>query len=158
MNEPRDLYSDKHLAASSGRLRTRWIILAAVTVPLLALFVWSMIRRIQWVSMASVIAAGVFSVFWIDLFCMPEIHYRKLVITALTGRNHVQAMEFSRMEPDPVMTDGVPCRALIFLGEPDKHGSREQLYYLDQSLPLPELTPGQTYTLKYSGRIIIGIG
>ena len=154
---PKDLYTEKALAEVSRRLSSRWIVLAAVVVPLLALFVWSMIRRIKWVSMASVIAMGVFAIFWIDLFCLPRLRYRKLVVSALSGRSHTETLEFSHLEPDPCLVDGVPCRSLIFLGKPDKHGSREQLFYLDQNLPTPELEAGKCYTVKYTGRTIIGL-
>ncbi len=154
---PKDLYTEAMLAEINGRLRNRWIVLAAVAVPLLAVLVVSVIQRVKWVSMASAVAVGVFAVFWIDLFCIPRLRYRKLVTEALTGRSHVEALEFSHLEPDPCMVDGVSCRSLIFLGKPDKHGSREQLFYLDEKLPLPELEAGRSYTVKYTGRTIIGL-
>ena len=53
------------------------------------------------------------------------------------------------------MVDGVSCRGLIFLGEPDKHGIREQRYYWDNQLPLPAFRPGEAITLKYTGKNII---
>ena len=153
----KDLYTDNHLSAINGKLHKRWLLLAIIAAPMIALLIWSLTTRTQWLSSLSLILLGFFAIFWIDLFCLPQIRHRRLIVNALTARNHTETKEFARMEPDSVMTEGVPCRALIFLGEPDKHGSREQLFYLDQSLPLPSLTPGQTYTIKYSGKIIIGI-
>ena len=154
---PKDLYTEEMLAEINGRLKNRWIVLAAVTVPLLAVLVVSVIQRVKWVSMASAVAIGVFAIFWIDLFCVPRLRYRKLVTEALTGRSHVETLEFSHLEPDPCMVDGVSCRSLIFLGKPDKHGSREQLFYLDEKLPLPELEAGRSYAVKYTGRTITGL-
>ncbi len=154
---PKELYTEEMLAEINGRLRSRWIILAAVVIALLVVFIVSLIQRMKWVSMVSAVAIGVFSVFWFDLFCAPRLHHRKLVTEALNGRSHTETLEFSHMEPDPCMVDGVSCRSLIFLGKPDKHGSREQLFYLDQSLPLPELEKGKSYTVKYTGRTIIGL-
>ena len=156
-NAPKDLYSPEILSGIGRQLKKRWIILAIVVVPLLIVFIFSMIQRIKWLSMASVVLAGAFAIFWIELFCVPKIRYRSLVRTALSGRHHVQTMEFSRVDPDPCLVDGVSCYSLIFLGEPDRHGSRERLFYLDRSLPLPELVPGRNYDVRYSGRTIIGI-
>ena len=154
---PKPLYTGEMLSEINGRLKSRWIVLAAVAVPLLAVLVVSVIQRVKWVSMASAVAVGVFAVFWIDLFCIPRLRYRKLVMEALGGRSHTETLEFARMEPDPCMVDGVPCCSLIFLGKPDKHGSREQLFYLDLNLPVPELEEGKSYALKYTGRTIIGL-
>ena len=61
------------------------------------------------------------------------------------------------MEPDRSVVEGVACRSLIFLGDPDRHGSREMLLYWDQELPLPEMEAGRAYTVWYTGRNIIGI-
>ena len=64
---------------------------------------------------------------------------------------------FSRVTAEISSVDGIPCRSLIFLGDPDKHGSREMLLYWDRELPVPDLEPGTVYTVKYTGRNIIGI-
>ena len=154
---PKDLYTGEMLAEINRRLSSRWIVLAAVVVPLLTVLVVSMVQLTKWLSMVSVILAGFFSIFWIDVFCVPRLRYRKLVVSALEGRSHTETLEFARMEPDPCMVDGVSCRSLIFLGKPDKHGSREQLFYLDRNLPVPELEPGRSYTVRYTGRTIIGL-
>lgn len=154
---PADLYSREYLSDISDQLKKHWLVLAAVAGPLLAVFVFSMIRRTEWLSMVSAVLAGCFAVFWIDLFCVPRLRYRKLVVSALTGRNHTRTLEFSRMESDPCLVDGVPCRSLFFLGDPDKHGSREQLFYLDLKIPAPELVEGRYYTVKFTGRTIIGL-
>lgn len=155
--EPRDLYSPAILSDISGRLNRRWLVLAVVALPLLALFIFSMISRIRWLSMVSAVVLGFFAVFWIDLFVIPALRYRNLVRNALTGRAHVKTLEFARMDPDPCQVDGVSCRSLIFLGEPDRHGSREQLLYLDRAVPLPDLQPGQSYAVRFSGRTITGL-
>ena len=55
------------------------------------------------------------------------------------------------------MVEGVACSSLIFLGDPDRHGSREMLLYWDQELPMPELKAGDVYTVRYTGRNITGI-
>ena len=116
-----------------------------------------MIARIQGLAIASACLAGCFAIFFADLFCAPLVHYRRLVRSALNGRNHEKAMEYVRTEPDRSVVDGVACSSMIFLGDPDKHGSREMLLYWDRELPVPDLEPGTVYTVKYTGRNIIGI-
>ena len=151
------LYTDQSYLDIQRQLNRRFTLLAAVLVVLLGLFFWAMITRIEWLAMVSACVAGCFAVFFTGLFCTPLVRYRRLIRSALSGRNHEKAMEFDRMEPDTSVVDGVACRSLIFLGDPDKHGSREMLLYWDRELPVPDLEPGTVYTVKYTGRNIIGI-
>ena len=53
---PKELYTEEMLAEINGRLRSRWIILAAVVIALLVVFIVSLIQRVKWVSMASAVA------------------------------------------------------------------------------------------------------
>ena len=152
-----NLYSDQSYHTVDRQLKRRLVLLFAVLAVLLGIFVWAMIARIQGLAIASACLAGCFAIFFADLFCAPLVHYRRLVRSALNGRNHEKAMEYVRTEPDRSVVDGVACNSMIFLGDPDKHGSREMLLYWDRELPVPDLEPGTVYTVKYTGRNIIGI-
>ena len=155
MNE---LYSAEMLASLNGKLKKRWILVGVVSALLLAGFVWSVVIRVEWLSIALLVLLGVFLIFFIEMFCRPLLDYRKLLVTALSGRSHDRVMEYVRTEPDTSSVDGVSCISLIFLGDPDKHGSREQLLYWDEEIPLPALQEGQSYTVRFTGRNIIAIG
>lgn len=153
----KELYSAEMLANLDSQLKKRWILLGIISALLLAGFIWSVIIRLEWLSIVLVALLGVFLIFFIDLFCKPLLDYRKLLATALSGRSHDREMEYCRTEPDLSRVDGVSCCSLIFLGDPDKHGSREQLLYWDTEIPLPALQEGQSYTVRYTGRNIIAI-
>ena len=152
----RELYSKEDLASLKSQLQKRWLAVWILLGLAVAVFVFSMVIRLEWLSMASVIVFGFFAVFWIDLFCLPLVRYRKLIRSALSGRTHTATLEFERLEEKTSMVDGVRCRELLFLGEPDKHGTREQRYYWDDELPLPDFHAGDQVTLKYTGANIIG--
>ena len=152
-----NLYTDQSLAVLNRQLNARLAVLLSGAAVLLGLFIWAMAARIEWLAMAAACLAGCFAVFFADLFCAPLVRYRRLVRTALSGRHHEKALEFCRAEPDSSVVDGVPCRSLIFLGDADKHGSREMLLYWDQALPLPDLEAGREYTVTYTGKNIIGM-
>ena len=152
-----NLYSDQSFLAVDRQLKRRLVLLSAVLAILLGVFVWAMVARIEWLAAVSACVAGCFAVFYADIFCVPLVRYRRLVRSALSGRNHERDLEFLRPEPDRSMVDGVACSSLIFLGDPDRHGSREMLLYWDREIPQPDLEPGTVYTVKYTGRNIIGI-
>ena len=154
----KELYSAEMLASLNGKLKKRWILVGIISGLLLAGFVWSVAIRVEWLSIALLALLGVFLIFFIEMFCRPLLDYRKLVVTALSGRSHDRVMEYVRTEPDTSSVDGVSCISLIFLGDADKHGSREQLLYWDEEIPLPALQEGQSYTVRFTGRNIIAIG
>ncbi len=154
----KELYSAEMLESLNGKLKKRWILTGVVSALLLAAFVWSVVIRVEWLSVLLLALLGVFLIFFIEMFCRPLLNYRKLVVSALSGRSHDRVMEYVRTEPDSSSVDGVSCLSLIFLGDADKHGSREQLLYWDEEIPLPALQEGQSYTVRFTGRNIIAIG
>ena len=151
-----DLYSEKDIQQLSGQLKKRYLLLGCALAVFLALFVFSMIIRMEWLSVISCFLFFAVAVFVIELFCLPLHRYRKLLVSALTGRTHTETVEFERVEEETSLVEGVACRGLLFLGAPDKHGTREQRYYWDAELPLPGFKAGDQVTLKYTGRNIIG--
>ena len=154
----KELYSAEMLASLSGKLKKRWILVGVISALLLAAFVWSVVIRVEWLSIVLLALLDVFLIFFIEMFCRPLLDYRKLVVSALSGRSHDRVMEYVRTDPDLSRVDGVSCISLIFLGDADKHGSREQLLYWDEEIPLPALQEGQPYTVRFTGRNIIAIG
>ena len=52
--------------------------------------------------------------------------------------------------------DSVTYRDLVFLGDADKHGDRERMFYWDMEKPLPAFEKGRTVRLTYYDRFIIG--
>ena len=151
-----DLYSPDDLQQLSVQLKKRYLVMGCVMAVFLAVFVFSMVIRVEWLSIVSIILFFASAVFVIDMFCMPLHRYKKLITSALTGRAHTEVLEYEKTEEDSSVVDGVPCLGMIFLGSPDKHGSREQRFYWDKALPLPGFTPGEQINLKYTGRNIIG--
>ena len=151
-----ELYSEKDFEKVDGLLKKRYLVLVIVLTVILAVFVWSFVVRIEWLSMVTFFLIFAVALFVIELFCLPLHRYRALIRSALSGRTHTDSYEFGRMEEETSVVDGVPCRSMVFLGAPDKHGTREQCFYWDSELPLPAFKPGDRVTLKYTGRNIIG--
>ena len=151
-----DLYSEKDFQQVSAQLKKRFLLLGLVLAVLLALFIFSVINRTEWLSMITFFLFFAVLVFVIELFCMPLFRYRKLILSALTGRTHTETLVYDHEEAETSLVDGVVCKGLIFLGEPDKHGTREQRYYWDNERPLPSFASGSQVTLKYTGKNIIG--
>ena len=153
----KELYRQEDFIALQSQLKKRLILLLIGCVLLLAVAIWSLSARMEWLTMASFILLGAAAIFVLELLCRPISQYKKLVHSALHGRSHTETLEFARVEPDLSLVDGVSCRSLVFLGEPDKHGERERMYYWDEHLPLPALKEGEAISIRYTGKTIIGI-
>ncbi len=151
-----DLYSEKDCQQIAAQLKKRYLLLGCALAVLLALIVVSISIRVEWLTIVLVFLFFALAVFVIELFCMPLHRYRKLLVSALTGRTHTETLEFEQVEPETSVVDGIVCRSLIFLGQADKHGTREQRFYWDEEIPLPAFNSGDQVTLKYTGRTIIG--
>lgn len=152
----KELYTNKDLENISSQLKKRYLALGCVLAVILAVFIFSMTIRLEWLSIVSFILFCAAAIFVIEMFCVPLHRYKKLVISALGGRTHTETLEYEKTEEDPSLVDGIPCLGMIFLGEPDKHGAREQRFYWDRELPVPAFNPGDRITIKYTGRNIIG--
>ena len=152
----KELYSENDLQSLSSQLKKRYTVLGVILAVLLGLFIYSLIIRVEWLSVVLLAILCAVAVFVIELFCLPLHRYKKLIQSALTGRTHTDTLVYDHEEAEPSLVDGVLCTGLIFLGEPDKHGIREQRYYWDKEIPLPSFTPGNQVTLKYTGKNIIG--
>ena len=151
-----ELYSETDYQNISSQLKKRYILLGCILAVILAGFVVSMIIRVEWLSVVLFCLLFAVAVFVIEMFCLPLHRYKKLIVSALTGRTHIETLEYEKAEEDTSVVEGVLCRGLIFLGAPDKHGTREQRFYWDEERPLPAFAPGSLVTLKYTGRNIIG--
>ena len=152
MNE---LYSQQDLQAIQEQLKKRKLVLGLVSLLLIAVLVLSLIRRVEWLTTLSLILFGSALIFGIEMFLRPLIRYQKLILSALNGRSHTETLIYDHPEPDLSMVDGVSCRSLVFLGTPDKHGTRDQMYYLDALKPFPEWRPGESLQIRYTGKMIL---
>ena len=150
-----ELYSQNDLRAIQDQLKKRGLLLGLVSLVLLAVLVLSLIRRVEWLTTLSLIVLGSALIFDIEMFIRPLIRYEKLIVSALAGRSHTASLIYDRTEPDLSTVDGIGCRSLVFLGEPDRHGAREQLYYWDQLKPLPAWKRGDSVQIRYTGKMIL---
>ena len=152
----KDLYSENDLLSLSSQLKKRYTLLGVILAVILGLFVYSMIIRVEWLSVVLFALFCSVAVFFIELFCMPLHRYKKLIQSALKGRTHTETLVYDHEEAEPSLVDGVLCSGLILLGEPDKHGIREHRYYWDKEIPCPAFNSGDQITIKYTGKNIIG--
>ncbi len=156
----RNLYSEADYEAIRAQLKKRLLALGGVLAVFLAAVIWTLVldnhkeNRPEVLTTVFAVLGGFVLIFGWDMLIRPLRCYEKHLAGALHGRSHETVMEFSRRNEELSVVEGVTYRDLIFLGEPDKHGDRERLFYWDAQLPDPPFTPGQQVTLSYYDRFI----
>lgn len=156
------LYTEEYLAALQGQIRRRrLVLLAIIAVCLVGLVLLLMTdngkenRPVVPATLALILTGAVIIFFW-DMLIRPLTAYARHVDASLHGRFHETTVVFDHLNEETSMVEGVAYRDLIFLGEADKHGDRDRMFYWDQELPLPDFKQGQEISVQYFDRFITG--
>ncbi|MBR2822490.1 MAG: hypothetical protein IKE24_02250 [Clostridia bacterium] len=156
------MYNEGMFARLSGQVKKRQVLVFAVAALFLAAAVFTLIlddhkenRPILATTLLVIAGGSVFIFFW-DLTVRPLRCYARHMDAALHGRTHQVLAVFDRVGADDSMVDGILFRDLVFLGEADKHGVRDRMFYWDRELPLPDFRPGQEVMITYYDRFMTG--
>ncbi len=156
------LYNEDMFASLKGQIKKRMMIAFLVLLVFLAAVVLTLMlddgkeNRPIVATTLLVICAGCSFIFLWEMTIQPLRCYARHINTALHGRTHQVRVVFDSFGADDSMVDGVRFRDLIFLGDSDKHGDRERLFYWDRELPLPDFQPGQEIDVTYYDRFMTG--
>ena len=156
------LYTEKDLQAIRGQLKRRLYGMLAVSVVFLCAIIFTLTlddhkeNRPEALTTAITLVWGFVLIAGWDLLCRPLRCYVKHLNSALHGRTHEVAVEFSRASEEKSVVDGVTYRDLVFLGDADKHGDRERMFYWDAELDDPPFREGEQVTLQYYDKFITG--
>ena len=156
------LYTEQHLSDLKGQIRRRGLALLGLLLAAVAAIVWLLIiddhkeNRPELAITLVLIISGCALIFLYDLLVHPLRAYEKHIDSALHGRFHESSLVFDRINEESSVVDGVVFQDMIFLGDPDKHGDRERMFYWDRELPLPAFSRGQEVTLRYYDKFITG--
>ena len=156
------LYNEEMFASLKGQIKKRTILVFTVLLAFLAAAVYTVMlddgkeNRPIVATTLLVILGGCSFIFLWEMTVHPLRCYARHMDAALHGRTHAVRVVFDRVGAEDSMVDGVRFRDLIFLGDSDKHGDRERLFYWDRELPLPDFQPGQEINVTYFDRFISG--
>lgn len=151
-----NLYTEEDLSAIRVQLKKRYTVLAVISGIFLIGTIVAFIFRQEILTIVSAILTGITVIFITEFFCRPLRRYARHMDWALHGRSHEADYVFSRVTDDASLVDGISCRDLFFLGDADKHGQRDRLFYWDTQKEIPSFSEGQEIRLKYYDKFVIG--
>ena len=156
------LYTENDLQSIKAQLKKRKIVLLLISVVFLALVVYTLViddhkenRPEVWTTVFVMLWGFSFIFFW-DMFCQPLRKYIQHLEYSLHGRSHEVEVEFSHWDAEDSVVEGVRFRDAIFLGEANKHGERDRMFYWDIEKPLPTFSQGDSVLVQYYDRFITG--
>ena len=158
----RYLYNEEVFSSLKKQISKRLRLLLAVALAVLAAVLASMLlddhkdhRPVLLTTLLVIFGGGALIFLW-DMMIRPLRNYAKHIDTALHGRSHEAVAVFDRVGAEDSQIDGHTFHDLIFLGEANRHGERERMFYWDRELPLPDFREGQEIRLMYYDRFLIG--
>lgn len=137
------LYTTQDLTNIGSQIRRRWLILAVPCAVLLAVLVFSLIQRLEWLTSLCTILIGAALIGGYDLFIKPLVCYSRHLKNALYGRVHEVDLPFVALSEDESLVDGVTCRALTCLDYDGKGRPYDRLFYFDALKPFPDFQNGE---------------
>ncbi len=156
------LYDEEMFTSLKGQIKKRTMLALSVLLVFLAAAAFTVAlddgkeNRPIIATTVLVICAGCSFLFLWEMTVQPLRCYARHMNSALHGRTHAVRVIFDSVGANDSMVDGVRFRDLIFLGDSDKHGDRERLFYWDRELPLPDFQPGQEIDVTYYDRFMTG--
>lgn len=148
------LFSQQDLDAVNAQINHRWTLIAIPCAVLLGVMIFSLIVRIEWITVACTILIGAILIAAYDLAVKPLNCYRRTLRDVLFGRIHEATLPFVAFSEDVNMVDGVPCRALTCLDYDAKNRPYERLFYFIALKQTPEFHEGESVLVRHHGLIV----
>lgn len=136
------IYSENDLAAIRQQKSKRWIALAIPCAILLAVIVYSLVIRVEWLTSAATIVAGVLLIAGYDFAIKPLVCYEKHLLNCLHGRTRECELPFVSLSEDVDLVDGVRYRQLLCFDMDGKGRPYERLFYFDAEKEFPDAKAG----------------
>lgn len=141
------MYTEQDYQDICAQCRRRQLAVWLPTAALAAAVIVSFALRIQWLTVALTLLAGLYAIFCWGLFAAPVRAYRRHLDEVLHGRVRTATGTLKCLEEEAVIRDGVWYYPMtLSVGNPDDPED-DRLFYYDASLPRPDWQPGDALTV-----------
>lgn len=143
------MYQEQELTAIRAQEKKRWMLLMIPCAVLFIGLIASLFLRQEVVTDVLTLVLGVLLIFCYDLCIKPLRCYERHLNNVLHGRTHELTCEYSHLDEDVSLVDGVAYRAMTFISYDEKNKPFERMLYFDVQKPVPEIPQGATVTVTY---------
>ena len=124
---------------------------------LIAVLVYSLMVRIEWLTSGStiLILAGLIAAY--DLAIKPLVCYRRHLNNVLHGRVRESTLPFVALGEDVNMVDGVAYRAMTCQDTDGKGRPYDRLFYFDSLKPFPDFAEGEMLHIIHHDLVVADV-
>lgn len=148
------MYTEQELTDIRAQQKKRWIILMIPCLVLLAIIVYSLTIRLEWLTSAATVVMGILLIFCFEMFIRPLHRYAVHLDNCLHGRTHELDCTYQGIDADISVVEGVKYYAMSFQQQDDNGDPFERMLYWDAEKPVPALQSGEQLHIVYHDRMI----
>lgn len=147
------MYTEQELNDLNRQIKRRWLMMLLPLLLMLALIVTALIIRSELMADLATLLLGGLMIFSYETAIKPLLCYRRLLNGLLHGRNHELDCEYSRIDDEISLVEGVNYWAVTVICD-DEKTPYERLFYLDAQKPRLQLAAGTPVHLVYHDRML----
>ena len=151
------IYTEADYTAIAAQQRKRWLVMTVPCVLLAVVLVFSLIKRIEWLTSLSTILIGVILIGGYDLFIKPLHCYQRHIRNCLHGRTRECDLPFIRLSENIDVVEGVRCRQLLCADLDAKGRPYERLFYFDAEKAFPDAQEGDVLHIVHHDLAVANI-
>lgn len=152
------IYTEQDHSVITNQLKKRWLIAAIPCALLLAVLIYSLVVRQEWLTTTCTILIGVILIAGYDLFIKPIACYRRHLDNVLYGRARESTLPFLAITEDVNVVDGVAYRSVTCQDVDGKGRLYERLFYFDAAKAFPDFQSGDMLRIVHHDLVIADIG
>lgn len=151
------IYSETDLNAIKQQKTKRWTLLVIPCVILLAIMVYSLVIRLEWLTSAATILIGVLLIAGYDFAIKPLACYQRHLANCLHGRTRECELPFVSLSENVDMVEGIRCRQLLCSDIDGKGRPYERLFYFDAEKEFPAIQPGEMLRIVHYDLLVANV-
>lgn len=136
------IYTEKDLAAIRKQKQRILLSMGIPCALLLAVMVYAVCIRLEWLTTAATILMGVIMIAGYDLVLKPVLCYERHLNNCLHGRTRSCELPFVSLSEHVDLVEGLQCRQLLCADVDGKGRPYERLFYFDAHKEFPDAKPG----------------
>lgn len=136
------IYTEADLTAIQQQKKKRWILLLLPCAVLLGVLVYSLVIRLEILTIAATILSGTMLIAGYDFAIKPLSCYQRHLQNCLHGRTRECDLPFVSLSENVDVVDGVRYRQLLCADEDAKGRPYDRLFYFDAEKEFPAAKPG----------------
>ena len=136
------IYTEADYTAITAQFKKRWLLLGIPCAVLLAVLIYSLCVRLEWLTVTTTIIAGVLLIAGYDFAIKPIVCYKRHLNHCLHGRTAECELPFIRLGENIDVVDGVRYRQLLCADVDGKNRPYERLFYFDADKDFPNVKEG----------------